>query len=72
MAGENVVSYTDMDIDVAINDLSNRLIDEILLSKTITYAAKQPVIKTSKKRRFAHFTRKRCIRGEAYRLRENN
>ena len=41
MARENVISYTDMDIDEAINDLSNGFIDGILLSKTITYAAKQ-------------------------------
>ena len=41
MAGENSISCTDMDIDEAINDLSNRFIDEILLSKTTTYAAKQ-------------------------------
>ena len=37
----NVISYTYMDIDKAINDLSNGFIDEILLSKTITYPAKQ-------------------------------
>ena len=41
MAGENVISYIDMDIDEAITDLSNGFINEILLSKTITYAAKQ-------------------------------
>ena len=45
MAEKNVISYTDIDIDEAINDLSNGFIDEILLSKTITYAAKQLVIK---------------------------
>ena len=44
MAGENVI-YTDMDIDEAINDLFNGFIDEILLSQTITYAAKQLLIK---------------------------
>ena len=53
MAGENVVSYTDMDIDEAINDLSNGFIDEILLSKTITYAAKQLVIKHHRNSIFA-------------------
>ena len=38
MAGEEAISYTDMDID---NDFSNRFIDEISLSETITYATKQ-------------------------------
>ena len=41
MVGEEATSYTDMDIEEAINDFSNRFIDEISLSKTITYATKQ-------------------------------
>ena len=43
MAGEEAISYTDMDIEKAIcvNDFSNRFINEISLSKTITYATKQ-------------------------------
>ena len=41
MAGEDAVSYTDMDIEKAINDFSNRFIDEISIWKTITYATKQ-------------------------------
>ena len=65
-----------MGINETIDDLSNGFIDEILLSKTISYAAKQLGFEksdqTSKKRRFGHFTRKRCVCGEAYRLRENN
>ena len=36
MAGEEAISCTDMDIEEA-----NRFIDEISLSKTITYATKQ-------------------------------
>ena len=38
---KEAISYTDMDIEEAINDFSNRFIDEIPLSKTITYATKQ-------------------------------
>ena len=41
MAGEEAISYTDMDIDEAINDFSTRFIDEISLLKSITYATKQ-------------------------------
>ena len=43
MAREEAISYTDMDIEEAIkfNDFSKRFIDEISLSKTITYATKQ-------------------------------
>ena len=41
MAGEEAISYTDMDIEEAINDFSNRFIHEISLSKSITYATKQ-------------------------------
>ena len=41
MAGEEVISYTDVDIEEAINDFSNRFIDEISLSKSIAYATKQ-------------------------------
>ena len=46
MAGENVISYADMDIAEATNGLSNGFIDDILLSKTITYAAKQLGLET--------------------------
>ena len=41
MAGEEAISYTDMDIEEAINDFCNRFIDEMSLSKTITYATRQ-------------------------------
>ena len=41
MAGEEAISYTHMDIEKAINDFSNRFIDEISLSKTITHATNQ-------------------------------
>ena len=41
MAGEEAISYTDMDIEEAINDFSNRCTDKILLSRTITYVSKQ-------------------------------
>ena len=41
MTGEEAISYTDLDIEKAINDASNRFIDKISLSKTITYPAKQ-------------------------------
>ena len=41
MAGEEAMSYTDMDIEEAINDFCNRFIDEMSLSKTITYATRQ-------------------------------
>ena len=41
MSGEDATSYTAMDIEEAINDFYNRFIDEILLSKTITYTIKQ-------------------------------
>ena len=41
MAGERAISYTGMDIEEAINDVSNRFIDEISLSKSITYTTKQ-------------------------------
>ena len=40
MEGEDAVSYTDMDIEKAIGDFSNRFIYEISLSKTITYTTK--------------------------------
>ena len=38
--GGDAISYTDIDVDEAINDFSNGFIDEISLSKTTTYAAK--------------------------------
>ena len=41
MAGEDSISYTDMDIEKAINDFSNRFINEISIWKTIIYATKQ-------------------------------
>ena len=41
MAGEDAISYTNFYIEEAINDFSNRFIDEISLSKTITYVTKQ-------------------------------
>ena len=41
MAGEEAISYTDMDIEKAINEFSSRFIDEMSLSKTITYATRQ-------------------------------
>ena len=41
MVGEEAISYTDMDIEKAINEFSNRFIDEMSLSKTITYATRQ-------------------------------
>ena len=41
MEEEDALSYTDMDIEKAIDDFSNRFIDEISLSKTITYTTKQ-------------------------------
>ena len=41
MVREDAISYTDMDIEKAINDFSNRFIDEISIWKTITYATKQ-------------------------------
>ena len=41
MAGEEAISHTDMVIEEAINDFSNRFIHEISLSKTITYATRQ-------------------------------
>ena len=41
MEGEDAISYTDIDIEEAIDDFSNRFIDAISLSKTITYATKQ-------------------------------
>ena len=41
MTGEEAISYSDMDIEEAINDFSDRFIDENSLSKTITYATKQ-------------------------------
>ena len=41
MAGEEAISYTDMDIEEAINDFCNRFINEMSLSKTITYATRQ-------------------------------
>ena len=41
MAGEEAISYTDMDIEESINDFCNRFIDEISLTKTITYATKK-------------------------------
>ena len=41
MAGEEALSYTDMDIEEAINDFCNRFIDDVSLSKTITYATRQ-------------------------------
>ena len=37
MTGEEAISYTDMDIEEATNDF----IDEISLSKTVSYATKQ-------------------------------
>ena len=37
MAGEEAISYTDMDIEEAINDFSDRFIDEISLSYNIRY-----------------------------------
>ena len=40
MAGEEAIPYTDMDIEEAINDFSNRFINEISISKGITYATK--------------------------------
>ena len=67
MAGENVISYTDMDINEAINDFSNGFINEILLSKTLTYAAKQLVIKHQRNSALAILQG----RDEANRLREN-
>ena len=36
------MSYTDMDIEEAIDDFSNRFIDEISPPKTTTYTTKQP------------------------------
>ena len=41
MTGEEAISYIDMDIEEAINDFSNRFIDEISPSKGITYTTKQ-------------------------------
>ena len=41
MEGEDAISYTDMNIEKAIDDFSNKFINEISLSKTITYTAKQ-------------------------------
>ena len=41
MEGEDAISYTDIDIEEAIDDFSNRFIDEISLSKIITYTTKQ-------------------------------
>ena len=41
MAGEEAISYTDMDIEEDINDFSNRFIDEISPLKSITYTTKQ-------------------------------
>ena len=41
MVGEDAISCTDMDIEKAINDFSNRFVDEISIWKTITYASKQ-------------------------------
>ena len=41
MVGEEAILYADVDIEEAINDFSNRFINEISLSKTITYATKQ-------------------------------
>ena len=41
MEGEDAISYTDIDIEEAIDDFSKRFIDEISLSKIITYTTKQ-------------------------------
>ena len=66
MTGEEAISYTDMDIEEAINDFCNRFIDEMSLSKTITYATRQlgfEKVRTSKKLRFGHRTRKGKLTG---------
>ena len=67
MAGEEAISYTDMDIEEAFDDFCNRFIDEISLSKTITYATRQrgfeKSYRTSKKLRFGHLTRKGKLTG---------
>ena len=37
MEGEEAISYTDMDIEKAINEFSNRFIDEMPLNYNIRY-----------------------------------
>ena len=75
MAGEDGISYTDMDIEKVINDFSNRFINEISIWKAITYATKQlgfeKVIEDQRNCAWPSY-KKGCVHSEAYRLRGNN
>ena len=75
MAGEEAKSCTDMDIEEPIYDFFNRFIDEISLSKTVTYTTTQSgfekVIEHHRNCALA-ILQERCVHGEAYRLRGNS
>ena len=76
MAGEEAISYTDMDIEQAINDFFNQFINEILPLKTVTYATKQfgfeKVIEHQRNYTLANLQERDSVHDDTHRLRGNN